>query len=1057
MKLKFANTWSIVLIALTLFFSPAFAQQDDAKSPPDKLSEQFHGMKWRNIGPFRGGRSVAATGVVGNPNLYYMGSTGGGVWKTENGGESWTNISDGYFKTGSVGAIAVSEFDPNVIYVGMGEHAVRGVMTSPGDGVYKSVDAGKTWTHIGLPESRHIARIQIHPKNPDIVFVAVQGPVHGKSKERGVYKSTDGGKTWQNVLFVNENTGASEVSMDMNNPRILYASTWDHIRLPWKAVSGGEGSALYKSTDMGETWTKMTDGLPAEMGKTAVAVSRANPNVVYANIEAENTKGGVYRSDNGGETWRQVGSDRRTITRAWYYIEIFPDPTDPETVYVLNAGMMKSTDGGRTYSQISVGHGDTHNLWINPDDNQNMILSDDGGSEITYNGGQNWSTLNNQPTAQFYRVITDNQFPYNVYAGQQDNSSVKIASRSFGGGITESNWESSAGCESAFLAFDPNNPELVYGGCYQGYIEVINHTTKETKDIMAYPRIGLGTDPVAQKYRFNWNAPIVAQPQNPSVIYHAGNKVLRTEDGGLSWTEISPDLTRNEQEKQGQGGGPYTSEGAGGEIYNTISYLIASPHQAGVLWAGSDDGLVHLTRDEGKNWTNVTPPGIGEALINAIEVSPHNPAAAYVVATKYKFDDPTPMIYYTKDWGKSWTKITNGIDAKSFARVVREDLEKPGLLYAGTERGLYISFNNGQLWQPFQLNLPTAPIADLTIRNNDLVAATIGRAFWILDDLGPIQQSMGKLGNEVVAFAPKETFLVSGGGGWGRGSRAVGENPPNGVMFYYYLPKDMTEAELTMQIIDKNDNIVRTYSNMKDKNFKSWTGGPSADPTFDAKKGVNRFVWDLRRETSPGVEGVFVTGSYAGSRIGPSDFKIRFITPEKTVEQPAPVLKDPRLTHITQADYDAQQQVLAQIDRSVAEIHTAVSEMRDVKKQISTLSASLNDMDGADELVTLSNEIIKKITAWEEELIQPKQKIFQDVINFPNKLSAELMNLRNRTDQHDPRVTGGTKVRVQDLMEEWKEHQSTMTEIVEGDVEKFNKMYREKALPAISIPKVAKP
>lgn len=1057
MKFKFGNTWSIFLIALTLFISPTFAQ-DDNLPPPDKLSEQFHGMKWRNIGPFRGGRSVAGAGVVGNPNLYYMGSVGGGVWKTENAGESWTNISDGYFKTGTVGAIEVSEFDPNVIYVGMGEHAVRGVMTSPGDGMYKSVDAGKTWEHIGLPESRHIARIQIHPKNPDIVFVAVQGPVHGKSKERGVYKSTDGGKTWKNVLFVNESTGASEVSMDMNNPRILYASTWDHIRLPWKAVSGGPGSGLYKSTDMGETWTKLTEGLPEGMGKTAIAVSRADANVVYANIEAEGTKAGVYRSNDGGETWRQVSSDRRTITRSWYYIEVFPDPIDPETVYILNAGMMKSTDGGRSYSQIRVGHGDTHNLWINPDDNQNMILSDDGGAEITFNGGNNWSTLNNQPTAQFYRVIADQRFPYYLYAGQQDNSTVAIPSRTSGGGITENDWYRVAGGESAFIAFDnPKNPRLVYGGSYQGNISVMDMETNITKDIMAYPRIGLGTTPSEQKYRFNWNAPIVAQIQNPSILYHAAQKVLRTDDGGLTWTEISPDLTRNEVEKQGDGGGPYTNEGAGGEIYNTISYLAVSPHQAGVIWTGSDCGLVHVTRDEGKNWSNVTPPGIGEALINAIEVSPHNPGTAYIAVTKYKFDDFTPMIYVTKDWGKTWTKITNGIAPKAFVRVVREDPKKQGLLYAGTERGLYVSFNNGQNWQPFQSNLPVCPINDLAIHENDLIAATSGRAFWILDDLGPLQQSMGKLGNEVMAFVPEETYLLPGGGRWGGGGGAVGQNPPSGVMFSYYLPENMDSTELHMQIIDKNDNIVRTYSNMKDKSFKSWQGGPSADPTFDSKKGVNRFVWNLRRSTSPGVEGVFINGDYNGSRVAPGDFKIRFVTPDKTVEQPVTVLKDPRLGYVSQADYDAQQEVLIQVDRSIAEIHNAVNEMRDVKKQISVLSAALKDQDGAEELAKLAKDIEKKITDWEGNLIQTKQKTFQDVINFPNRLSAEMMDLRDRTDQHDPRITAGTKERAADLMKIWNEHKEEMAQIIDQDVAKFNQMYREKALPAIAIPKVSKP
>jgi photosystem II stability/assembly factor-like uncharacterized protein len=1050
--MKFKNTWSILLV-LTVFISSLFAQEAP-KLAPDQLSEQFHSMKWRNIGPFRGGRSVAAVGLPHDPTTYYAGYTGGGVWKTENAGQSWKNISDGFFKTGSVGAIAIADSDPNVIYVGMGEHAVRGVMTSPGDGMYKSTDAGKTWHHIGLPDSRQIARIQIHPKNADLVYVAVQGPVHGKSKERGVYKSTDGGKTWKKVLYVDENTGASELSMDYHNPRVLYAGMWDHIRLPWRAVSGGKGSGLYKSTDGGETWNKLTKGLPAELGKTAIAVSRANPNVVYANLEAEGDKAGVYRSDDGGETWRQTSKDRATITRAWYYIEIFPDPIDSETVYVLNAPMLKSTDGGRTFSRISVGHGDTHDMWINPNNNQNIILADDGGAEITFNGGTTWSTLYNQPTAQFYRVITDNRFPYFIYAGQQDNSSVAIPNRTLGAGISDKDWYAAAGCECAFLAFDPDNPVFVYGGCYQGYIQEFDQNTRQSKDIMAYPRIGLGTKPSEQKYRFNWNAPIVAQPQNPKVIYHAAQKVLRTEDGGITWREISSDLTRNEVAKQDDGGGPFTNEGAGGEIYNTISYLAVSPHQVGVMWAGSDCGLVHLTRDEGKNWTNVTPPNLGELLINAIEISPHNPSAAYVVATRYKFDDFTPMVYYTNDWGKTWTKITNGFDKDDFVRVVREDRKQPGLLYAGTERGLFVSFDNGKNWQKFQSNLPAVPITDLTIQDNDLIAATSGRSFWVLDDLGPFQQSMGKLGKDIRIFESKPAYLVEGGRY--RGDMPLGENPPSGVLIHYYLPKDMSDTDLTMLILDKNDNIIRTYKNKADKNYKRYEGGPQPEPVFDAKKGVNRFVWDFRRETAPGVPGVFINGDYRGSRVAPGDYKVRLVTPEGNVEQAIAVAQDPRVD-ATPQDYAAQQEVLVQLDRTIIEAHNAVNNMREVREQIQNLNASLKNVDGAKDLVKIGEDIIKKINEWEEMIIQPKQKTFQDVINFYNRMTAEMMNLRGRVDQYNPKVTGGAKERLSDLVREWDTHRNTMNKLITEDIAKYNKMYLEQNFPAINIPKVSRP
>ncbi len=1043
--MKFNNTWSF-LIALTLFTSLAWAQDD---------ASMYKGMKWRNIGPFRGGRSVAVTGIPNKPMTYIAGYTGGGLWKTVNGGMSWTNISDGFFKTGTVGAIAVSDFDPNVIYVGMGEHAVRGVMTSPGDGMYKSEDAGKSWKHIGLPNSYHIARIQIHPKNPDVVWVAVQGAVHGPNKERGVYKSTDGGKTWRQVLAVDENTGASELSMDYDNPRVLYAAMWQHRRYPWLAESGGPGSGLYKSTDGGETWTKLTKGLPAKMGKAGIAVSRANPNVVYANIEAERKEAGVYRSDDAGMSWRVTSKDPATISRSWYYMEVFPDPKDENTVYVLNAPALRSKDGGKTFTAMRVGHGDTHDLWINPNDPDNMILADDGGAEITYNGGENWSPQGNQPTAQFYRVITDNRFPYWVYAGQQDNSTVAIPSRTSRSGIDITDWYAVGGGESAFIAFDPNNPALIFAGSYQGNISVFDQNTRDAKDIMAYPTIGLAITPSIMKYRFNWNAPIVAQPQNPKIIYHGGNHVLRTEDAGITWKEISPDLTRNEKAKQIDGGGPYTNEGAGGEVYNTISYIICSPHKAGVIWVGSDDGLVHLTQDEGKTWSNVTPPGIGEALINSIEVSPHNPSAAYVVATKYKFNEFAPHVYYTNDFGKTWTKIVTGIEKEAFVRVVREDKVKTGLLYAGTERGMYVSFDNGKNWKKFQLNLPIVPVTDLTIQNNDLVAATSGRAFWILDDLSPIQQSMGKFGEQAMVFQPRPTVRFEGGGR-GRPSGPLGENPAAGVTIDYYLPMDMDTSNLSLEIVDASGRVVRKYSNQADKNFKRYNGGPSPEATFAAKKGVNRFNWDMRTESIPGVDGVYVNGSYDGVLVAPGEYKIRLVTPKGTVEQTATIAPDPRVNAPLEA-YVEQQRVMEQININVAELHNSVTRMREIKKQIETLTSSLKEDESAKELMNLGKETIKKIDEWESQVIQTQHANGQDVINFYNRLNAEMLNLKNRIDAVNPTVTAGAKTRLTELVNEWGQRKQEMLNILDNNVAKFNQLYKEKAFPAISIPKPSKP
>ncbi|MFZ9718029.1 MAG: WD40/YVTN/BNR-like repeat-containing protein, partial [Chitinophagaceae bacterium] len=656
-----------VVLAFTALvcFTSALAQKKTITSPnvaagasdseiAAALSRSIH---WRPIGPFRGGRSVAAAGVIQNNQVYYMGTTGGGVWKTEDAGLTWFNISDGYFKTGSVGAVEVAESDPNVVYVGMGEHAPRGVMTSYGDGVYKSTDAGKTWSHFGLELTRHISRITIHPQQPDVVLVGAQGALHGPSAERGVYKSTDGGKTWRKVLFIDENTGCSDLVMDMTNPRILYAAMWEHRRTPWQVISGGKGSGLFKSTDGGETWTKIQNGLPTALGKMGISICRSNPEKLYALIESDTEKetGGLFVSGNAGESWSRISKDHRLTQRAWYYVEVFADPQNENTVYVLNSPGLKSTDGGRTWTNIRGTHGDYHHLWINPHHSENMIVANDGGAAISFNGGKVWSTQSNQPTAQFYRVNADNQFPYNLYAGQQDNSTVKISSRSTTGySIGDKDWTSSAGGESAFLAFDPNNPQYVVGGSYQGTIDVLDTKSGESTNIMIAPIQYQALQPKQMKYRFNWNAPIIWSKHEPQTFYHAGNHLFKTKDMGRSWEIVSPDLTRNDSTKQGVSGVPYTNEGAGGENYGTISYVIESPHEKGVIWTGSDDGMVHLTRDGGKQWINVTPAGLEECLINCIEISPHEKGTAYIATTRYKLIDFAPSLYVTKDYGATW-------------------------------------------------------------------------------------------------------------------------------------------------------------------------------------------------------------------------------------------------------------------------------------------------------------------------------------------------------------------------------------------------------------------
>ena len=859
------KTFYFLLSFLFLFSFDGHAQRRKNKSvePAFVLKDStFNGLKWRNIGPFRGGRSVASTGVVDQPMTYYMGTTGGGIWKTVDDGITWKNISDGQLNTGTVGSIAVSESNPNLVVVGMGEHAARGVMTSMGDGVYKSVDAGKTWKHIGLDETRHISDVIIHPTNPDIIFVAAQGAQYGPSEERGVYRSSNGGDSWERVLYVDSNTGASSLSMDMKNPLILYASMWQHRRYPWTMESGGPSSALYKSTDGGTTWKKMEEGLPKEMGKSGISVSRANPERVFAVIEAEGKKGGVYRSDDAGKKWKQVNSNRINIARSWYYMEIFADPQNENIVYVLNAPVTKSIDGGKTFTPLPTPHGDNHHLWINPKDNSKMINSNDGGANVSNNSGKSWSTQQNQPTSQFYRVITDNLVPYNVYGGQQDNSAIAIASRTNDSGIDWKDWYSVAGCESAYLAFDPDNPEVVYGGCYQGIIEKWVKASQEGKPIKEYPELGLGKVPKDFKFRFNWNAPIISSPHDRNTIYHAGNVVFKTTDGGNSWEVISPDLTRNEVEKQGPGGGPYTNEAAGGENYNTLMYLVESPHEKGVLYAGSDDGLVHITKDGGANWENITPAGLQEGIINSIEVSPHDPATAYMVLMRYKSMDLKPYIYKTNDYGQSWTKITNGItDKHTFVRAVREDKKQKGLLYAGTETGLYVSFDDGANWQKFQLNLPVVPINDLVIQDNDLVVATAGRSFWILDDLGAIQQSKDA-NNSFKLFKPKDTYRLFGGSSE-KPIPGLGQNPKQGVTFDYHLPKDADSLELKLEVLS-NGKVIRTLTNTKPKDFKSWPGGPPKPVVLPSKKGYNRFTWDFRKDPIPSIDKVFVFGNYNG-------------------------------------------------------------------------------------------------------------------------------------------------------------------------------------------------
>ena len=1034
------------LLLLPLNSSAQKNKKNDKASNDTELSSQFNNLKWRNIGPFRGGRSVASTGVIGQPMTYYMGSTGGGVWKTTDAGITWRNISDGQFKTGTVGAIAVAESDSNVVYVGMGEHAARGVMTSMGDGVYKSTDAGRTWKHIGLEKSVHISDVIIHPSNPDLVYVSVQGAQYAPSDERGVYRSTNGGETWEQVLKVNNTTGASSLSMDMNNPRILYAAMWQHQRYPWIMESGGEHSGLHKSTDGGDSWTKMETGLPKAFGKAGISVSRANSDRVFAVIEAEGKKGGVYRSDNGGKKWTQINSNRVNIARSWYYMEIFADPQNENVVYVLNAPVMKSIDGGKSFTNIPVPHGDNHHLWINPNDNTNLINSNDGGANISFNGGKSWSTQQNQPTAQFYRVIADNLVPYNVYGGQQDNSAISIASRTNDFGIDWKDWHSVAGGESAFIAFDPDNPSTIYGGTYQGNIAKWEAGSKEQKPIKQYPELGLSIAPKDSKYRYNWNAPIITSPHDRSTIYHVGNVVFKTTNGGQSWDVISPDLTKNEKEKHGPGGGPYTNEAAGGENYNTLMSLVESQHEEGVLYAGSDDGLVHVTRNGGQSWDNITPGDVKDGIINSIDISEHDPGTVYIVVMRYKSQDLNSHIYKSNNYGQSWTKIVNGLnDPHGFARAVRADKKVEGLLYAGTETGLFISTNDGQNWERLQLNLPVTPINDLYIQDNDLVAATSGRGFWILDDLVAIQ-NLNTTKKAADIFKPKNTYRIFGGS-TSRFIPGIGQNPKQGVTFDYYLEEAADTLNLKLEVL-QNGKVIRTYSNKKPKGFKSWPGGPSAPQILPAKKGYNRFTWDFNTEAIPPIDNVFVFGGYGGSSVGPGEYTIRLSLEDETDETNVTILPNPKVKATAQ-DFAEQQDMLTTIENTVKDMHESVISMRSAKSQLKSYSKLLKDNDDAKDLLEKGKALTKRIDSWERNLIQPDQKTFQDVINFNNKLNSQLLHLKGYLDVADPEVTQGAKERLNDLLADWKVYQDERNAIINTEMDAYNKAFDALNLPAI--------
>jgi photosystem II stability/assembly factor-like uncharacterized protein len=961
----------------------------NAQNNSTKFSEEyFSAVEWRNIGPFRGGRSAAVTGVSGKANLFYMGSTGGGVWKTNDAGGTWQNISDGFFG-GSVGAVAVSESDNNVIYVGMGEKTVRGNVSS-GDGIWKSENAGKTWKHMGLKNSRHIPRMRIHPKNANIVFAAVLGDLYKPTQERGVYKSVDGGENWKRVLFSDENSGAIDLIINPNNPRILYATTWDVRRTPYSLSSGGEGSAIYKSIDGGDTWNNISEhkGLPKGIwGISGVTVSPVNSDIVWALIE--NEKGGIYKSTDAGETWKLINSERKLRQRAWYYTRIYADTQDEDILYVLNVRYHKSTDGGKTYKTYNAPHGDHHDLWIAPEDNQRMIIGDDGGAQISFDAGENWSTYMNQPTSQFYRVTTDNHFPYRILAAQQDNSTVRIPHRTSGRFIKESDWTSTAGGESAHIAVDPLNDDIVYGGSYGGLLTRKNHKTNETRAINVWPDDPMGHGAEDFKYRFQWNFPIFFSPNNKKKLYAASNHLHVTENEGQSWEIISPDLTRNDPKTLSSSGGPITQDNTGVEYYGTIFAATESAFESGLIWTGSDDGLVHISKNNGATWDNITPKKIPEwMMINCIEVDPFTKGGAYIVGTKYKSGDYKPYIYKTENYGKSWEKITNGIAEEDFTRALRADPKRKGLLYAGTERGMYISFDDGKNWQSFKQNLPIVPITDLAIKDDNLIAATQGRSLWIIDDLTPLHQlNASTLKKKVVLYKPKDAYNLSGGKG--RTSRTSGTNHAGGVAINYFIKKENEKDTIALSFYDANDNLIKKYTTKPDKEKK--------EEKLKVADGNNIFNWDMMHPGAEPVKDMILWwASLNGPMALPGNYKVELTVNDTKETQRFNILRN-SVSEVTESEMKAQFDFINDINKKMTEIHQALKNVQKIRGQVGVLKKAVKDTETHKALLEFADALVKDMTKIEEALYQTKSKSGQDPLNFPIRLNNKLAHLNSLT------------------------------------------------------------
>lgn len=1036
----------ILLFAIFACLSvSAIAQKKKVAAPaattikPDSVL--FSTTKYRLIGPFRGGRSGAVTGSFKNKQLFYMAATGGGVWKTTDGGSNWKNISDKYFG-GTMGAIAVAPSDENILYAGEGENTLRGNVSEGLGGIWRSEDGGRSWKNLGLKDARHIIRIVIHPRNPDILWVAVMGHLFGPNETRGVYKSTDGGKTWKRTLYVNNQTGASDLVMEPGNPTTFYAGTWRVIRTPYSMESGGDGSGLWKSTDGGDTWKNIsaTKGLPKGVwGIVGVAVAPSNLDKVYTIVE--NANGGLFSSSDAGETWTLQNSSGDIRQRAWYYSKVFVDPKNEDQLYVMNVEFQKSTDGGKNFKALSTPHGDHHDLWIDPEDGQRMIVADDGGGQVSYDGGANWSTYENQPTSQIYRVSTDNSFPYRILGAQQDNSTIRIKSRTYGSAITASDWQPTAGSESGYVVADPTNPDIVYGGNYGGYLSRRDHKTGEDRAISVWPDNPIGAGADVQRYRFQWNFPIFFSPHNPKRLYSAGNALFVTENEGASWEQISPDLTTNDKSKQKSSGGPITQDNTSVEYYCTIFTATESALEKDLLWTGSDDGLVHVSKDGGKTWTNVTPPAAPKWMMwNAIETHPTKKGVAYLTGTRYKLDDFAPYIYKTADYGKTWTLIVSGIAPLHFTRVMRADHKRDGLLYAGTEYGMYISYDDGASWKPFQLNLPMVPITDLTIKDNDLIVATQGRAFWVLDDLTTIQQYDPAItGKKLHVFPVNEVWRIPGyaGGGYKPSTATnAGANPIAGAIVNFYALDTSSKAAVT--IYDADHKLIKTF-----------TPDDKENP-LDIKAGMNRFVWNLLYGPGEKIEGMILWNGVPGNITAPpGNYFARVKVGNDSTEVPFVVKGDPNYK-ISASDYAAQFAFLKQSQDKFNEVQKAIKDIRSIRGQLSDFVARQGKDCPAD-VKAAADTLSKQLTTIEEALYQTKAKSGQDVLNYPIRLNDKLAGVFNAANSGNMAPSKQSHDVYADIAGKCDVELAKLAKLKKEDLAKFNELVREKKLTVVGV------